>query len=71
MKHQVIIEVKNCEVLSVRASGNTEVVIVDYDQKLEDRIKILQIEEDHTYELGKGHEGFMGNVRVKLREKGI
>lgn len=71
MKHQVIIEVKNGEVQTVRASGHTEVIIVDYDQRLEDRVKVQELEDDHTYELGKGHEGFIGHVRVKLREKGI
>jgi len=68
MKHTIIIKMVNGKIDHIQTSGDTDIILIEETPNMK---SISELEPDHIFEIGKGHEAYMGDTRQFLKNKGI
>lgn len=67
MKHKIIIRQHNGKITSILASGETEIYLVQQGSGID----LAAVVDPDEFEIGKGHEAFIGKARQFLKEKNV
>ncbi len=65
MKHKISIHQVNGKIVHISTSGETEIYLIE---KRIGKDVCSKLEPDYEFEVGKGHEAFMGESRQFLKK---